>query len=128
MSQEKICQWCFEDPAVIGNVCLACYDAACIEDGDDLNLDVFLSEEATEADVIKELQHALNSALTQREELEVKLEQVETETAKKIFDELDDIMFNNHTLDLDSDYPTPHYYEELKDDIEKLKNKYKKEN
>lgn len=44
--------------------------------------------------------------------------------AREIFEEIEEALFNNHDLDLHSDYPTPHYYEELKDDIAELRKKY----
>ena len=43
---------------------------------------------------------------------------------KDVFEEIEDAMMNNHTLDLDSDYPMPHYYEELKEDMDAIKKKY----
>lgn len=46
------------------------------------------------------------------------------ETAKEIFEEIENAMFNNHCIDDGTDYCTPHYFEELKDDIVALKKKY----
>jgi hypothetical protein len=40
-----------------------------------------------------------------------------TDVAEEIFAEIEDAMFNNHCVDDGTDYPTPHYLEELKDDI-----------
>jgi len=46
------------------------------------------------------------------------------ETAKEIFEEIENALFNNHCVDDGTDCPTPHYFEELKDDIAALKKKY----
>ncbi len=49
---------------------------------------------------------------------------IKQDYAREIFEEIENALFNNHCLDEWSDYPTPHYYEELKDDIAELKKKY----
>lgn len=49
------------------------------------------------------------------------------EVAREIFEEIEEALFNNHCLDDGTDFPTPHYFEELKDDIAELKKKYKGE-
>ena len=54
-------------------------------------------------------------------------DKVRAEVAREIFEEIEEVMLNNHCLDLDSDYPMPHYYEELQDDIAELKKKYTEE-
>ena len=59
--------------------------------------------------------------------LKEQLAKAEAETARKIFDEMDEILDNNFTLNLASDYPMPHFYEELNDDYNALKKKYKVE-
>ena len=59
--------------------------------------------------------------------LEVTLEEIEKAkavVAREIFEEIDNALFNNHCLDEWSDYPTTHYYDELKDDIAEIKKKY----
>lgn len=42
---QKICQWCFEELATIGNMCKACYDAESPKE-DDFDLDKLLEEAA----------------------------------------------------------------------------------
>lgn len=49
---------------------------------------------------------------------------VDKETIENIFSDIDDALMNNHTLDIDSDYPMPHYYDELKEDVDNIKDKY----
>lgn len=51
----------------------------------------------------------------------------QSEVAREIFEEIEGALLNNHCLDEWSDCPTPHYYEELKDDIAELKKKYSEE-
>ena len=42
----KICQWCFEEPALEGkSVCQACIDSANKKEDDDFDLDKWLDEE-----------------------------------------------------------------------------------
>lgn len=42
----RLCQWCFEEPAVKGKtICQACIDAANKKEDDDFNLDNWLEEE-----------------------------------------------------------------------------------
>lgn len=42
----KICQWCFEEPAIEGStVCQACIDAANKKEDDDFDLDKWLEED-----------------------------------------------------------------------------------
>jgi hypothetical protein len=44
--KEKICQWCFEEPALEGkNVCQACIDAESKKEDDDFDLDKWLEED-----------------------------------------------------------------------------------
>ena len=47
-----------------------------------------------------------------------------SEVAGEIFEEIEDALFDNHCVDDGTDFPTPHYLEELKDDIAELKKKY----
>ena len=44
--------------------------------------------------------------------------------ATEIFEKIEEALFNNHCVDDGTDYPTPHYFEELKDDIAELKKKH----
>ena len=53
--------------------------------------------------------------------------QKKRDMAREIFEEIEEALFNNHCLDDGTDYPIPHYYEELKDDIADLKKKYESE-
>lgn len=48
----------------------------------------------------------------------------QSEVAREIFEEIEYALLNNHCSDEWSDYPTPHYYEDLKGDIAELKKKY----
>ena len=66
---------------------------------------------------VERLYYNLQAVLEERAE-------TKQEIAREIFEEIEEVLFNNHDLDLHSDYPTPHYYEELKDDIAELKKKY----
>ena len=75
--------------------------------------------------MIDNLRDDIRELKNEKAELVRKLERLIYDTQlKDVFDEIDDAMMNNHTLDLDSDYPMPHYYEELKEDIEAIKKKY----
>ena len=45
-NERRLCQWCFEEPAVKGKtVCQACIDAANKKEDDDFDLDKWLEEE-----------------------------------------------------------------------------------
>ena len=59
--------------------------------------------------------------------LQEQLDRVEMETARKIFSDIDVALDLNFTLGLYMDSPEAHYYEELGDDIKKIKKKYKVE-
>jgi len=48
----------------------------------------------------------------------------DVELAEEIFEEIEEALFNNHCVDDGTDYPIPHYFEELKNDIAELKKKY----
>ena len=69
----------------------------------------------------------VNEASELIRKLKGKVEEAKAEVAKEIFEEIENALFNNHCLDEWSDYPTPHYYEELKDEIAELKKKYTEE-
>lgn len=46
---------------------------------------------------------------------------------REIFEDIEEALFNNHCVDDGTDFPTPHYFEELKDDIAELKRKFESE-
>ena len=52
------------------------------------------------------------------------IDEIKADVAREIFEEIEEALFNNHCVDDGTDYPTPHYFEELKDDIAELKKKY----
>ena len=81
---------------------------------------------------LKAVEHILeclnsNPELTAIERLkpeEIEAMFVDRETIENIFYDIDDAMMNNHTLDIHSDYPMPHYYDDLKEDVDHIKDKY----
>lgn len=75
--------------------------------------------------LIDNLRDDIRELKNEKAELVRKLERLVYDThLKDVFEEIDDAMMNNHTLDADSDHPMPHYYEELKEDIDAIKKKY----
>lgn len=81
---------------------------------------------------LKAIEHILkclndNPELTAIERLkpeEIEAMFVDRETIENIFFDIDDALMDNHDLDLHSDYPMPHYYEDLKEDVDHIKDKY----
>lgn len=50
------------------------------------------------------------------------------EVAREIFEEIEDALEGNYNPDVCADYPDPHYYLWLADDIAELKKKYTEDN
>lgn len=75
----------------------------------------------SEVDLYKRLNDELEDELASTYD---KLENAKSDVAREIFEEIGEALFNNHCVDDGTDYPIPHYLEELKDDIAKLKKKY----
>lgn len=81
---------------------------------------------------LKAVEHILeclnnNPELTAIERLkpeEIEYMFVDKEIIENIFYDIDNALMDNHDLDIHSDYPTPHYYEDLKEDVDHIKYKY----